>query len=330
MFKNLKSIFNKEIGSKKTENISESVISLHNQALAELRILGPIANTLDNSQFVDPDFTFYLGLKSKFNSDYKTLRNSAELLRISIQTKDSFLKIEQTELRYRSSKQQEYYDFIFQLLADYFQEDDKNDLEAGNLQGNKIQNKYSPEQFKTTIREKLEAIIPTVKSQEGQQALADYTDSLEILAAEQELGLKLLYLFKKFQLTDFSIIKVTSDMVNYLQDKSLRQKNAMLDLVEKNIEVFNQLGKIIGLSKLQSNNETYAILLQYICLSKKHQIPYTQFMRLTEILKEWKRFYTTVNNIREEYPANKFNIPDDFKKDISGLEVYKKYQYQLG
>lgn len=59
------------------------------------------------------------------------------------------------------------------------------------------ENKYSPEEFKQQIRTKLEEIKPTIKTEQGREALEDYTESLEGLAEEKDIGLKLLYLFKK-------------------------------------------------------------------------------------------------------------------------------------
>ncbi len=330
MFNRLTSI----LKSNKLIDISQATIDIHNQAFAELKILSPIINALDNEELTDADFVFYIRLKSYFAKDYqryKGLKNSAELLRISIKAKDSFLKIEQTELSYRSIKQQEYYNFVFGLLQTNFKEENKNDLnQFNNLTTEKLPiKKYSAAEFKTEVNKKLEEIMPTVKSEEGQRALTEYTYSLENLAEEKELGLKLLYLFKKFELTDFSVIRTISQMVAYLQDKDMKNMKAMTDLVAKNMDVFHQIGKIIGLSKQQSNQETYSILLQYICLGDKHEKKYVQYTRLVEVLKEWYKFYETVTGIREEYPASKFKIPDEFKKEIPGIQTYQKYQDQL-
>lgn len=327
MFNRLVSIFNKEQAA--TETISESTISLHNQALAELKVLTPIANALDNANLSDPDLMFYVRLKSYFAKGidrYKDLGNCAELLRVAIQAKDSFLKIEQTELRYFSGKQQQFYKFVFGLLEENFGKENESNLSQNSFIKDKPQRKYSAEEFKTKIQEKRDQIIPSIKTEEGKQALYDYTQSLENLAAEKELGLNLLYLFKKLELTDFSTIRVISDMVIYLQDKNMNNMPAMLDLVDNNSEIFEQIGNIIGIPKAKITRETFAILLQYIALSKKHEVTYVQFARLIEILKEWQKFYESLMRIRQEYPANKYKIPEEFTKEIPGIKTYEKYQ----
>ena len=154
-------MFSTEQTSKQT--IAESIISLHNQSLEDLRVFGAIANTLSNAnhhKFDDQEFEFYLKLISSLadGGEYQSLGNSAELLRVAIQAKDSFLKIEQTELRYRSLKQQDYYDFVFQLLEENFSVDESNNLEESSFTSRKPQKKYSPEEFQLKIDKYLQLI----------------------------------------------------------------------------------------------------------------------------------------------------------------------------
>lgn len=336
MFKKIVSFLNQDISTLTQNNllkddISENSINLHNQAFAEAKVLASIAKTIDNPIFQQPDFGYYLKIKSFFASNkepYQGLENSAELLRLAVKAQANFLKIEQTELRYRSSKQQEYYEFIFNFLGEKFAEsEDNNDLENNQVIAKKKQeNKYSPEEFKQQIRAKLEEINPTIKTEQGRQALADYTESLESLAEEKDIGLKLLYLFKKFNLTDFSVLRIISDMVIYLQDKNMQNMKAMQDLIVKNEEIFIKLGRIIGVPKTKETPETYARLLQYLALSKKHEQTREQFIKLVQVLKPWQGFYKTIVDIREEYPANQYNLPEEFTQDIPGLSVYENYQ----
>lgn len=336
MLKKIVSFLNQDISTLTQNNvlkedISENSINLHNQAFAEAKVLASIAKTIDNPIFKQPDFQYYLKIKSFFASNkepYQGLENSAELLRLAVKAQANFLKIEQTELRYRSTKQQEYYEFIFKFLGEKFAEsDNNNDLENNQIIAKKKQeNKYSPEEFKQQIRAKLEEIKPTIKTDQGKQALEDYTESLEGLAEEKDIGLKLLYLFKKFNLTDFSVLRVISDMVIYLQDKNMQNMKAMQDLVVKNEEVFIKLGRIIGVPKIKETPDTYAKLLQYLALSKKHEQTREQFIKLVQVLKPWQGFYKTVTDIREQYSSNQYNLPEQFTQEIPGLSIYESYQ----
>lgn len=339
MLKKIVSFLNKDISSltqnnSAKENISENSINLHNQALGEAKVLTSIAKTIDKPIFLQSDFQYYLKIKSFFASNqepYQGLENSAELLRLAVKAQANFLKIEQTELRYRSTKQQEYYEFVLNFLEEKFGEsDNKNDLGKNQIIAKKKQeNKYSPNEFKQQIRAKLEEIKPTIKSEQGKEALEDYTQSLESLAEEKDIGLKLLYLFKKFNLTDFSVLRVISDMVTYLQDKNMQNMKGMEDLVLKNQDIFLKLGRIIGVPKTKENPETYARLLQYLGLSKKHEQTREQFIKLIQVLKPWQGFYKTITDIREQYPAHQYNLPEQFTQEIPGLSIYEKYQQYI-
>lgn len=339
MFQKITSLFGSKDKSTKEQSgkqtIPETSINLHNQALSELKVLGSIAKTLDNKSFDDPNFQFYLKTYSLFASnkgEYQGLKDSFELLRVAVQAQVSFLKIEQTELRYRSLKQQEYYNFVLNILEEKFAEEDTNSSELNQASAvvNKNQKKeYYAEEFKQQIRTKLAEIKPQIKSDQGKKALEDYTNSLEVLAKDKELGLKLLYLFKKFNLTDFSVLKIISDMIMYLQDKDLRNRRAIQDLVMKNQEIFLKVGQIIGVPQNLETPETYGRILQFLALSQKEEKTSTQFFRLLNLLKQWRTFYHTVNDIRQQYPASSYQLPEQFKAEIIGLNLYEKYEEYL-
>ncbi|MGI0481662.1 hypothetical protein ACN4EE_12825 [Geminocystis sp. CENA526] len=335
MFKKIVSFLNQDVANltkenQGTETVSEISTNIHNQALAEIKVLSTIAKTLDNPNYKNPDFSFYLKIKSFFATNkeqYQGLQNSAELLALAVKAQANFLKIEQTELRYRSTKQQEYYQFVIDFLGEKFAEDKSNEASEGGaiVTKKKDNSKYSKEEFKQQIRAKLEEVKLTIKTEQGKQALEDYTESLEALAAEKEIGLKLLYLFKKFNLTDFSILRTISDMVIYLQDKNMQNMKAMQDLVVKNEEIFLKVGKIIGIPKTKENPETYGRILQYLALSKKHESSIQQFTKMMDVMKQWKNFYKTITDIREQYPPSQYQQPDEFKQEIPGLSLYQTY-----
>ena len=100
----------------------------------------------------------------------------------------------------------------------------------------------------------------------------------------------------------------------------------MQDLVVKNEEVFIKLGRIIGVPKIKETPDTYAKLLQYLALSKKHEQTREQFIKLVQVLKPWQGFYKTVSDIREQYSPNQYNLPEQFIQEIPGLSIYENYQ----
>ncbi|MBE9170429.1 hypothetical protein IQ238_23880 [Pleurocapsales cyanobacterium LEGE 06147] len=106
--------------------ISESTTFLHNRALKELENFARQVEKIDAEKFSSEEFLLFYKIKQAIEQkikEYQNLAYSGELLRIAIATQSSFLKIEQTELRFRSTKQQEFYRFVEDSLS---QDTDKN------------------------------------------------------------------------------------------------------------------------------------------------------------------------------------------------------------
>jgi len=135
---------------------------------------------------------------SKESSGYKGLGNCVDLLQAGIIAQKSFLRLEQTELRYRSRKQQEFYQYVADNLED--------DLDR--------------EEFAKKIKKKQAEVLPLITTEEGRGAIDTYTKEINVLS-KYKLGLKLLALFKQYELKDFSILKNVSDVVETLAGKDL-------------------------------------------------------------------------------------------------------------
>ncbi|MBF2057317.1 MAG: hypothetical protein IGQ45_08845 [Cyanobacterium sp. T60_A2020_053] len=299
-----------EVIHKPHEQIPPEVVEHHERVMGELRILAPIAKALDNSQFIEPEFVGFIKISQLFAlemGEYKGLRNYVALFWVAIEAKNAFLKLEQIELSYRSTKQQQFYDFLLEELEKH----------------------PSSEDFITDLKKKLHEIVPDIKTEEGIMAITTYGTTLESIARQDELGLKLLYLFKKYRVEDLSLLRVMSDMVAYLLRKNLQDFNDVVTLVKANRNGFEQLGKIIELPITQSTDEDYARMIQYIALKQKYQAIYVQFQRLLEVMIQWNRFYQIIKEIRSHYPPSEFDQPPEFQKPIPGEEFYFRYENYL-
>ena len=115
-------------------------------------------------------------------------------------------------------------------------------------------------------------------------------------------------------------------MVNYLQSKDLRKTNAVIDLVRKNQEIFLQVTRIIGLPKSKETLENYAIILQYLALSKKHEKNSGQYFRLIEVMGQWANLYNMIEDNRAQYPAKEYNLSPEYLKEIPGIDIYVKHE----
>jgi hypothetical protein len=289
------------------EAISDDITFLHNRSLKELKKLGNSLNSIDDDKFNSQEFVLFLKIKDSLengDNEYKKIEHSIKLLEAALAAQVSYLSLEQTELRYRSYKQQELYDFVAKLLLE-------ENLDKNN--------------FRESIKKKLSEILPLVNTEEGRAALQSYLKDLNTVS-EHEFGLKLLALFKQYNLTDFSILKSVSETVNQLQRKNLFDLKGLNALVIINYDVFEKLGPILGLSTLECKPDTFARMLQYFGLKQRHSVVYLKFQELMEVLRKWLKPYNSVIAIRQEYESNKYHQPKEFTEDIPGLNIYQKYE----
>ncbi|MEO1670506.1 MAG: hypothetical protein AAFR77_06910 [Cyanobacteria bacterium J06631_2] len=209
-------------------------------------------------------------------------------------------------MRYRSRKQQELYRFV-----------------AENLEG-----EIDREAFVKLLKKKKTEILPLVTTEEGREALDTYTKELNILS-KYELGLKLLALFKHYELQDFSILKSVADIVESLEGKDLVESKDLVSPVLEHYESFEKLGPIIGIEPEASTPQAYAKILQVIGLTNRHGKSYLEFGQLVKLLKKWEKPYKAIALVRKEYTEDKYSIPAEFKEDIPGLKTYQKYAEYL-
>ena len=286
--------------------VPEGTVFLHERAFEELEQIAKQVERINLEKFGNAEFLLFLKIKQsieKGKKEYQILSGRAELLKVAIATQSSFLKIEQTELRFRSRNQQEFYQFVIDSL--------NQDLDKAK--------------FRDRVKRKLAEIIPLLNTEKGRDALQSYLKEIDKIS-EHKLGLKLLSLFKKYQLADFTILKRVSDLVNQLQGCDLLAAKNLVTLAINDYEIFEKLAPIIGVSESDNSPETYANILQYIGLIYRHEKSYDKFQQLLEAIKKWQKPYKTVTMIRKEYKASEYRLPKEFYQEIPGLNIYKKYE----
>ncbi len=289
--------------------VPDNAVALHDRTFKELRSLAYKAERIASEKFGNEEFMLYVRLKQQVEQSmgkYKQIGESIKLLEVSLAAQSSFLKIESTELRFRSRKQQEFYNFV------------ADNLENGT---NRVE-------FRNKIKRKLAEIIPLLNSEEGRAALESYLKEVNQIS-QHSLGLKLLALFKKYQLADFTILRTISDIVKQLEARDLLDLKSLVVLILEHLEVFEKLAPILGISEGENVPETYAQMMQYMGLVYRHATAYDEFVRLIKLLKKWQKPYKSLVTIRETYPAAQYRLPPEFTKDIPGLPIFKKYENHL-
>lgn len=264
---------------------------------------------IDSEKFTGKEFVNFLSLNAQVNNNqgsFEGLKSSLDLLRVALETKDSFIKIESIESRYRGYTQQDFYKYVYELL--------RQNLDIV--------------EFKNLVDMQVAQIIPKVKTEEGKAAIQSYANQLDILA-KNKLGLKLLTLFKEYDMSNFSLIKTVSEIADSFYDKNINSLKEFSVVVQINKENFLKLGQIIKVPNAKNNPQTYALFLQYIAMRNRHQQSFEQFQQLIALLKDWERFSQPLMAIRKEYPPADFKQPKMFQEEIPGLVIYEKYEKYL-
>ena len=304
--KTFKSNLDEKFGKPK---VPDGSITLHDNAFKKITIIGNKAKKINDDKFGNEEFKLLIQIKidiAKKTEGYVELAYGVELLKAAIIAQKSFLKLESIELRYRSRKQQEFYKYV----ADNVGED------------------IDKEAFAKKVKKKQIEILPLITTEEGRVALESYAKEINIIS-QYDLGLKLLSLFKQYDLKDFSILKSISDTIEDLQGQDLFSPQDLISLVLEKYEAFEKLAPILDISEAENSPSTYARILQVIGLENRHGKSYLQFKQLVELLKSWEKPYKTINMVREEYTPDQYQIPAEFKQDIPGIETYRQYAKYL-
>ena len=197
--------------------VPEGSLNLHARSFKEITSIGNKAEKINNDKFGSEEFLLLLRIKinmAKEAEGYQGLGNCVDLVQAGIIAQKSFLRLEQTELRYRSRKQQEFYRYV-----------------AENLEG-----EIDKEAFAQKIKQKKTEILPLITTEEGRDAIDAYTKELNVLS-QYKLGLKLLSLFKQFELKDFSILKKIADIVEAFENKDLVKSDDLISPVLENVRI---------------------------------------------------------------------------------------------
>ena len=289
--------------------VPDKAVTLHNNTFRELKTLANRASRIADEKFGSEEFMIYTKLKKQVEqgiNEYKTIGQSIRYLEVAIAAQSSFLKLESTELRFRSRKQQEFYNFITDT----------------------IQEGLNKDAFRDKVKKKLAQIIPLLNSEEGRNALQSYLKEVNEIS-KHDLGLKLFSLFKKYQLADFTILRTISDITKQLEAQDLFKLEGLTILVLENYDVFEKLAPIIGISEEDHNPETYAKMMQYMGLVNRHSKAYQEFELLIKTLKQWEKPYKSLKLIREQYSPDEYRLPDQFSTEFPEVALYEKYKNHL-
>ncbi|AIE74248.1 MULTISPECIES: hypothetical protein [unclassified Synechocystis] len=292
------------------EMVPEEALFAHRQASTDIAVFGKSMDILHKEEFLcNEEFCILVKLRYLLDNgieEYSDINESIQLLQAAINAKDSFVIIDQTESRFRGAKQQQFYQFVEELLNDF----------------------TTTEHFQDTLDKQLKETLVQIKTEEGQLALKNYTKQLQKLA-ERPLALKLLSLFKSYNLADYSLLRQISELVQQLSKRDIRDYQSLRPLIMANYSAFESLGKIISLPGYRSNPDTFMRITQVLTLDYKYQLPFAQLTNLLMVIKRWYQPYQNIIAIREQYPPHRYQQPSDFEAPIAGEATFFRYKNWL-
>jgi hypothetical protein len=287
------------------EDVPEEALINRKKHLNDLYIFAKTAEAIDSKAFLDPNFIAYIKIKYMMDNDigeYAGLKQSYRYLKLAINAKDLLIFIDQTELRYRGYKQQEFYNQVVEILKE------KDDA--------------------TTFKQKLESAaveaIAQTKTPEGQEALTHYVNNFKKIS-DNPLGLDLLNRFRTFQLSDYSVLANISEMIRKIELRHVYDLNHLVQLANTNIATFDKISQIIQVPPEKNNTRSFAIIVQFIALGHQHQITALKFEELVKVLRQWLKYYSKIMEIQQAYPETDYKQPLEFTTPIPGEAIYRKY-----
>lgn len=285
--------------------LPELALSLHDTEWEELAKITPILTMLDNEQYT-PEFLFYLKVKHKLEhnlDDYKGMQKFVNILIFAIKNIHHFRTIKRIELDFHGKSQLILYDFVEEQL---------------NIN-------YDPTIFRQLVNNEIEELLNNINNKAIKKALLSYKMALDAITQE-EAGLNLLLLFKKYNISDYAIFTVINDIIKKLKKQDLSNLKALVLVVKVNIDEFDKLGQLIGISHHEDKVITYAKMIQYIALYHRYESIIYRFHQLLEHLQKWHKHYITIVEIRQEYPTHKYKVSSKFIENIPGESIYFKYR----
>lgn len=299
------SLIERILGALNPQTVPELALSLHDTEWEELEKIVPTLTMLDNEQY-SPEFLLYINIKNKLKNnldEYKGLDKFVKIFSFAIKHIHHFRTMRRIELDFQGKTQLQLYQFVEEQLN----------------------TNYDPVLFHKLVSNEIDELLRLIVNEPTQKALLMYKTALDTITQE-EAGLNLLLLFKKYQIQDYAIFKVVNDILKQLKKQDLDNLKALVLVVKVNYDELNKLGQLMGINHQEDLVITYAKIIQYIALSYRYENIIYRFHQLTESLQKWYKHYETIASIREEYPSHKYKVSPNFLQPIPGESIYSKYK----
>ncbi|MEY2984982.1 MAG: hypothetical protein RLZZ568_1599 [Cyanobacteriota bacterium] len=289
--------------------VSASDLFLYNKAFQDIEKIAQQAISINSDKFSQSEFVLFAKVQYGFNDpsgNYRELQPYLGRLKSAFKAKRIYTTLNQFEMGCVGIKQQIFYDYCHQLLQQ-------------NLRGDALT---------TQVTAKLTELIPLVKTDTGKANLTTYAEVINRLALDP-MAIAMINDFKAEKAGYYTAVKAIVDVMERLQEADVSDLHAIMQATMANYDDFDVLADSIDLPAAKRSPDTYARLLQYLALEKRHQLSFIQFQGLVDVLRQWHKPFRVLMDIRQQYPAKQFRQPAVFTLPIPGLSLYQKHRNSL-
>ena len=182
--------------------------------------------------------------------------------------------------------------------------------------------------FRDRVKRKLSEILPLVNSEQGRNALKSYVQEVEKIS-QHDLGLKLLSLFKEYELDDFTILRTISNLVEQVKAQDILTDKNLMILVLGNYEMLEKIAPVLGIAVENVKPAFFTKILQYMGLVRRYENAEMHFQSLVKTIRQWQKPFNSLKIIRQQYYNSEYHLPKGFYQEIPGLNIYHKYKSYL-
>ncbi|MBV5260555.1 hypothetical protein FLX56_19270 [Synechococcus moorigangaii CMS01] len=289
------------------EPVPESVVLAHRKFSRQINAKAWHVQRIELNKFDSEDFLTYAKMRillDKGLGEYQGLKRIVQFLELALTAAESYLLISETELQFRSPLQKSIYKFISQVL-----------------------NTKDHQQVLAIIHQKVWPLLDRIKTEKGRIVLQEYLKAIDNVARYPD-GLELLRLFKQATYS-YTVLRTISSLSKTFNKSDVYDTTQVSLQIRENQEVFNNLAKILQVPPEHDNAQSYARMLQFIAFRYRHQKEDIEFQELLKRLKDWELPYLNIVGLRQEYSAQDYSLPKEFKEPIPALDVYEKYKQYL-
>lgn len=261
---------------------------------------------LENRKFSGQEFLDFFRIRILIDLNmgtFKNLKDTIDLFEVMLFSLESFVLINETEFLYRSPSQLKVYEAIAEIL------DHHTDSTEILLQ----------------MKKNVTPLLKDFKTEEGLNVAKNYILAIKEVTRYKN-GIKLLNILRNLN-SRYSLLLST---FNLAQEVLTQPIGTDLEVLEKRVseieETIYTLCSAMGMPKNQNNLLGHVKVFHFLALDYRNKNAGNEFKALLGDLKKWEKIAGELQNIKDTYPPNDYEVPDSFKQDFPGLSLYQKYQ----